>query len=445
MLVKVYRYRVRPEALSAYLRVQERAAALCASLGLEPTTYLRSSDDPYVWIEVHRFSDSQAADRQLADLSRHADIAHCWREFQATLDPRYPTTVEAFTEQSFVQADQARSAPEAKQGSRSVAAAASAGAPPAEKGAPVPPNETPTVLITPAPASPVLVTPPPGAREPSATPEPEAFSEDPKAGFVAGSTDDALLAEDDFDASTARGDAVSLEPPSELAADDSDESRAPSGDWLDEPPGPDEAGSSLSDAPAVGEPRTAAEAFTDVGDLPDSIAAAPETLAAADPPLPLDGRDFAEVSPAAQGPQAELPSDLPETVPAPLRCAAGLELGANPATTASSDPQPPDATTQPEPAGANAETNQPPADTVTPNGYADDGRAPERPSAPRWEFVETPLALPGPRPVVRDAPVRQPPPYETYPLELPPGMELLTAEEYELRQKRAESQRDADR
>lgn len=329
MLVKVYRYRVRPELASRYLQAQERAAALYAAAGAEPATYLRSVDDPQVWIEMHRQPEDPAARAALARVEQHPELPGLWREFQATLDPRYPTIVEEFREESFH---------------------SGGGAAPAKGAAPAP-----TVIVPPAP------------------PRADANSASPPA-------------------------AVLVTPP-------------PSGPTLaDETVGPgdvDELDSEVSPEMATSEfPPAAGSAPVDSDGDQDVI--------------------LGELS-GEEGPSTE--PDLAEVAAVePLTGDVGAWSVPEPNETIAADPIPFAAAEDPPP---------PPQETQeTPRGG--------------WPFVEYPVALPSPAAFAprqhaepcEDCPREDvlPPPFE-----LPPGVELLTAAEYELRQKTAESRPDADR
>ncbi len=98
MLVKIYRYRVRADRQPLYDRVQQRAADVYRELGVPPTMYYRSQEDPQVWIEVHRYSDAASYESFVARAAQHPEIVRLWSDFEATLDREYPSTIEDFAE-----------------------------------------------------------------------------------------------------------------------------------------------------------------------------------------------------------------------------------------------------------------------------------------------------------------------------------------------------------
>lgn len=98
MYVKILRYRVLPEQLQAFLEIQRRAAEIYRMHLPAETRYFQSSDDPAVWIEVHRYGDREAFLAVSQRLQHDPVVRRLWQEFQATLDPQYPGSIEQYEE-----------------------------------------------------------------------------------------------------------------------------------------------------------------------------------------------------------------------------------------------------------------------------------------------------------------------------------------------------------
>lgn len=363
MLVKVYRYRVRPDLAARFLQAQERAAALYAAAGAIPATYLRSVDDPHVWIEIHRQPDDPAARAALGQVEQHPELPGLWREFQATLDPRYPTIVEEFSEESFVTGK----------------ATGPVTAMPAAQAVIVPQVPSGTSGGGSAASAAVLVTPPP--------PRPSAADEPPSRGAVPKSHEP-LGGEEALDSGR-----VELIAP----ADDAVPKLEP---WL--------AGVGATDSDCTVSNSTAPEpAPVLVEPVSDGAAILGEPCAVVEPESDQDPAEDMSV-----GPSVDTGITSQE-----LTGEAGVRVESAPL-----------------------------------DGLADgDSRAPaDEIPRPGWAFTEYPVALPSPAAFAAGdhADEREDFPADedlSPPFELPPGVELLTAAEYELRQKTAESRPDGDR
>ena len=75
MPVKVYRYRVRPDAVERFLEIQRRADALYGQHVEYRQELLQSRDDPAEWLELHRFEDEEAYSSGLTRLNEEPEIA----------------------------------------------------------------------------------------------------------------------------------------------------------------------------------------------------------------------------------------------------------------------------------------------------------------------------------------------------------------------------------
>ena len=96
MYVKTFRYRVLPSQMDHFRDVQRRVAELYEEEFGQDAIYLQNTRDPNEWLEIHIYAD-EAACRQAADrLAALPQTEALWREFEATLDPGYPSVIESF-------------------------------------------------------------------------------------------------------------------------------------------------------------------------------------------------------------------------------------------------------------------------------------------------------------------------------------------------------------
>jgi hypothetical protein len=93
---RVYRYRVRPEAVERFLEIQRRADALYGQHVQYRQELLQSRDDPAEWLELHWFEDEEAYKAGLARLNENPEIAELFAGFLETLQS--PEAAEALYE-----------------------------------------------------------------------------------------------------------------------------------------------------------------------------------------------------------------------------------------------------------------------------------------------------------------------------------------------------------
>ncbi|UCG91003.1 MAG: hypothetical protein JSV97_07900, partial [candidate division WOR-3 bacterium] len=65
MFVKVYRYRVQPDKTDEYLAIQERAGEIYQKHVRYRAVYLRSEDDPGLWLEIQWYPDEKSYRRAM--------------------------------------------------------------------------------------------------------------------------------------------------------------------------------------------------------------------------------------------------------------------------------------------------------------------------------------------------------------------------------------------
>lgn len=99
MFVKVYRYRVQPDKTKEYLAIQERAGQIYQKHVRYRAVYLRSQEDPGLWLEIHWYPDEKTYRRAMDLINAEPAINQLWQEFQATLDPDEPEIHEEYYEQ----------------------------------------------------------------------------------------------------------------------------------------------------------------------------------------------------------------------------------------------------------------------------------------------------------------------------------------------------------
>ena len=87
MFVKVYRYHIRPDKEEAFLAMQERAGAVYKKHVHYRTVYLKSEDDPGLWLEIQWCRDKETYQRAMALINALPGIEQLWKEFQLLLDP----------------------------------------------------------------------------------------------------------------------------------------------------------------------------------------------------------------------------------------------------------------------------------------------------------------------------------------------------------------------
>ena len=96
MFVRICRYRVLPTMVNRFLAVQERAHDIYRKHVPERTAYYQSTSDPQQWVEIHHYASEEACHRSSLRISQEPEIVALWQEFQATLDPSFPTIIEEF-------------------------------------------------------------------------------------------------------------------------------------------------------------------------------------------------------------------------------------------------------------------------------------------------------------------------------------------------------------
>lgn len=99
MLVKIDRYRVRPDQIEQHQALQERAKALYHKYFHDPVMFLRSQDDPCQWVSIHRYPDEETYHRRMARLNAEPETGSLWEAFRAILDPRTPFVQEEYYDQ----------------------------------------------------------------------------------------------------------------------------------------------------------------------------------------------------------------------------------------------------------------------------------------------------------------------------------------------------------
>jgi hypothetical protein len=83
--VKVYRYRVRAEAVERCLEVWARAQRLNARHVPMTSVHLRSAEDPELWLELDTFPDEESYRRGIELVNADPEHEDVWRELEAAL------------------------------------------------------------------------------------------------------------------------------------------------------------------------------------------------------------------------------------------------------------------------------------------------------------------------------------------------------------------------
>jgi hypothetical protein len=99
MSVKVYRYHIRPDKTAEFLDIQQRAGEIYRKYVSYRAVYLKSQDDPGLWLEIQWCSDEDAHRRAMESINAEPAIKQIWQEFQMILDPEKPKIEEEYFEQ----------------------------------------------------------------------------------------------------------------------------------------------------------------------------------------------------------------------------------------------------------------------------------------------------------------------------------------------------------
>jgi hypothetical protein len=98
MYIKIFRYRVLPQKSDAFLAIQQQAAALQRRHLASQVNYYRQSNDPNIWMEVHRYEDAADFHRRVEGMQRDPEMRRLWQAFQGLLDPNFPPVLEQYEE-----------------------------------------------------------------------------------------------------------------------------------------------------------------------------------------------------------------------------------------------------------------------------------------------------------------------------------------------------------
>jgi hypothetical protein len=98
MFLRIFTYRVLPQLRDRHLAIQSRAARLYKKHVPTPPKYFRRSTDSNAWVELHEYADRQTCQRVAHLVALDAELAQLWKEFQETLDPAHPVTLEEYDE-----------------------------------------------------------------------------------------------------------------------------------------------------------------------------------------------------------------------------------------------------------------------------------------------------------------------------------------------------------
>ncbi|NWG15407.1 MAG: hypothetical protein HXY41_02115 [Chloroflexi bacterium] len=99
MLVKIDRYRVRPDQIEQHQTLQARARALYRKYFQDPVLFLRSQDDPCQWVSIHWYPDEETYHRRMTLINAEPESVSLWEAFRAILDPRTPFIQEEYYDQ----------------------------------------------------------------------------------------------------------------------------------------------------------------------------------------------------------------------------------------------------------------------------------------------------------------------------------------------------------
>jgi hypothetical protein len=98
MFLRIFRYRVQAELRDRHLALQARASRLYQRYVTNPVGYFRRAADPSIWVELHHYVDREECQKVAIEVAADPELARLWKDFQETLDPSYPPTLEEFTE-----------------------------------------------------------------------------------------------------------------------------------------------------------------------------------------------------------------------------------------------------------------------------------------------------------------------------------------------------------
>lgn len=98
MFLRIFRYRVKPQMRDRHLALQARAAQLYGKYVARTPSYFRRSGDANSWVELHWYVDKAECQKVAQLVADDLELARLWREFQETLDPDQPPTLEEYSE-----------------------------------------------------------------------------------------------------------------------------------------------------------------------------------------------------------------------------------------------------------------------------------------------------------------------------------------------------------
>lgn len=99
MFVKVYRYHIQPGKTDEFLDVQRRAGEIYSKHVSYRSVYLKSRDEPGLWLEVQWCADEDTYRHAMEVINAEPGIDRLWHEFQVLLDPEKPGVQEECYEQ----------------------------------------------------------------------------------------------------------------------------------------------------------------------------------------------------------------------------------------------------------------------------------------------------------------------------------------------------------
>ncbi len=94
MLVKIYRYRIRPERADAFLELQKQADQIYRRHVSYKVSHFRSQTDKAAWTEVHWYRDDATAAKADGLTKVEPELKRLFDEFLAMLDPADPAIHE---------------------------------------------------------------------------------------------------------------------------------------------------------------------------------------------------------------------------------------------------------------------------------------------------------------------------------------------------------------
>lgn len=99
MLVKIDRYRVRPDKIQQHRLIQERTRQLYHRYFQHPSLLLRSQDDPCQWISIHWYPDEETYHHRMLLVNSAPEMDGLVHAFQSVLDPDAPFIQEEYYDQ----------------------------------------------------------------------------------------------------------------------------------------------------------------------------------------------------------------------------------------------------------------------------------------------------------------------------------------------------------